>query len=260
MVIMLQPTEYQARHPNILPCYQACRPCKGVLASVVHIFQLLFGYYFRALDLAIVIMLQPTEYQARHPNILPCFQACRPCKGLPRWLSSLCIMNILWYIYHYNSNKTMQKFNIIVNVDMTISQTYSLFIFAKKISMVTLKLYVIWDKYSLSINRKKTVKLLRKQHSQIHFKICHENKIYLASLIICKTRCKDNWHLFTKEKIWLTVQDISQTLRRTDAFIFSLKHAAAFVVSSFSLLEHLGTLIAWFLQWMVDWPYLAWLY
>ena len=154
----------------------------------------------------------------------------------------------------------MQKFNIIVNVDMTMSQTYSLFIFAKKISMVTLKLYVIWNKYSLSINRKKLVKLLRKQHSQIHFKICHENKIYLASLIICKTRCKDNWHLFTKEKIWLTVQDISQTLRRTDAFIFSLKHAAAFVVSSFSLLEHLGTLIAWFLQWMVDWPYLAWLY
>ena len=50
----------------------------------------------------------------------------------------------------------MQKFNIIVNVDMTMSQTYSLFIFAKKISMVTLKLYVIWDKYSLSINRKKT--------------------------------------------------------------------------------------------------------
>ena len=86
----------------------------------------------------------------------------------------------------------MQKFNIIVNVDMTMSQTYSLFIFAKKISMVTLKLYVIWNKYSLSINRKKLVKLLRKQHSQIHFKICHENKIYLASPIICKTRCKDN--------------------------------------------------------------------
>ena len=38
----------------------------------------------------------------------------------------------------------MQKFNIILNVDMTISQTYSLFVFAKKISMVMLKFSICY--------------------------------------------------------------------------------------------------------------------